>query len=98
MKHIAAAVLVAVLLALIVPAHADDIDLSTWTCKRFLDANSADVNVILAWLDGYYKDVDDPPIIHTEDFFANSKKLRDYCTAHPDMGFIAATDTLFERE
>jgi acid stress chaperone HdeB len=96
MKHLAAA-LAAITLAWIVPAHANDIDLSSWTCKRFLDANSADVNVILAWLDGYYKD-EDPPIIHTDDFFANSKKLKDYCTAHPDMGFIAATDTLFERE
>jgi acid stress chaperone HdeB len=92
------AMLAAIALAWIVPAHADDIDLSSWTCKRFLEANSADVNVILAWLDGYYKDEDDPPIIHTEDFFANSKKLKDYCTAHPDMGFIAAADTLFERE
>jgi len=93
-----AAALAIVTLAWSAPALADDIDLSTWTCKRFLDANSADVNVILAWLDGYYKDEDDPPVIHTQDFFANSKKLRDYCSAHPDMGFIAATDALFERE
>ena len=54
MKHFAA-VLAIVAVAWIMPAHADDIDLSTWTCKRFLDANSADVNVILAWLDGYYQ-------------------------------------------
>ncbi|HXX52139.1 MAG TPA: HdeA/HdeB family chaperone [Xanthobacteraceae bacterium] len=92
------AALAIVALAWSAPARADDIDLSNWTCKRFLDANSADVNIILAWLDGYYKDEDDPPVIHTQDFFANSKKLRDYCAAHPDMGFIAATDALFERE
>jgi acid stress chaperone HdeB len=97
MKHFATA-LVVVTLAWMAPAHADDIDLSTWTCQRFLDANSADVSVILAWLDGYYKNEDDPPIIHTGDFFANSKKLKDYCGAHPDIGFIAATDALFERE
>jgi len=97
MKHFATA-LVVVTLAAMAPAHADDIDLSTWTCQRFLDANSADVSVILAWLDGYYKNEDDPPIIHTGDFFANSKKLKDYCGAHPDIGFIAATDALFERE
>jgi acid stress chaperone HdeB len=97
MKRFAAALAI-VALAWFAPARAEDIDLSSWTCKRFLDANSADVNIILAWLDGYYKDEDDPPVIHTEDFFANSKKLRDYCSAHPDMGFIAATDALFERE
>jgi len=92
------AALAFVTLAWSAPARAEDIDLSTWTCKRFLDANSADVNIILSWLDGYYKTEDDPPVIHTGDFFANSKKLKDYCAAHPDMGFIAATDTLFERE
>jgi acid stress chaperone HdeB len=92
------AALAAVTLAWSAPARAEDIDLANWTCKTFLESNSADVNIILAWLDGYYKDEDDPPVIHTGDFFANSKKLKDYCTVHPDMGFIAATDTLFERE
>ena len=79
-------------------AAAEDIDLAAWSCKQFLSASKEDVGVILAWLDGYYKNEDDPPIIHTGDFFANSKKLKDYCGAHPDIGFIAATDALFERE
>jgi acid stress chaperone HdeB len=40
----------------------DQIDLSSWTCKRFLDASSADANMVIAWLDGYYKHENDPPI------------------------------------
>ena len=54
------------------PAVADEIDLSTWSCKKFMSASKEDVGVILAWLDGYYTDEDDPPTIDTG-------KLRDQC-------------------
>ncbi len=97
MKAIAG-VIAAGVLAWSAPCHADDIDLSTWTCQKFMSANSADVAIILAWLDGYYKDEDDPPVILTHQFSENSKKLAEYCTAHPDIGLITATDKLFQKE
>jgi acid stress chaperone HdeB len=97
MKILAAA-FAAAMLAWSVPALADDIDLSTWTCQQFLSANSADVNIIMAWLDGYYKDEDDPPLIDAHQFPENSKKLAEYCAAHPDIGLITATDKLFQKE
>lgn len=81
-----------------VPAMAEDIDLSAWTCKQFLSASKEDVGVILAWLDGYYKDEDDPPVIDTTKFVDNAKKLGEYCAAHPDIGLITATDKLFQKE
>jgi acid stress chaperone HdeB len=80
------------------PARADDIDLSTWTCRQFQAASRDDTSVILAWLDGYYKDEDDPPVINTTQFVANAKKLGEYCSAHPDIGLITATDKLFQKE
>ena len=80
------------------PAMAEDIDLSTWTCQKFQSASKDDVGVILAWLDGYYKDEDDPPVIDSSQFAANAKKLGDYCAAHPDVGLITATDKLFQKE
>jgi acid stress chaperone HdeB len=80
------------------PALADDIDLSTWTCKQFQSASKENIGVILAWLDGYYKDEDDPPVIDTTKFIDNAKKLGDYCAAHPDDGLITATDKLFQKE
>jgi acid stress chaperone HdeB len=80
------------------PARADDIDLSTWTCRQFQAASKEDAGVILAWLDGYYKDEDDPPVIDTTQFAANAKKLSEYCSAHPDIGLITATDKLFQKE
>lgn len=79
-------------------ASAEQIDLSTWTCKKFQSASKDDVGVILAWLDGYYKGENDPPVFDTDKFVANAKRLGEYCAAHPDMGLITAADTLFEKK
>jgi acid stress chaperone HdeB len=76
-------------------ASAEDIDLSTWTCKKFQSADKETIGIILTWLDGYYKDQDDPPIIETDAFVENAKKLGKYCSDHPDIGLITAADKLF---
>jgi acid stress chaperone HdeB len=80
------------------PAMAEDIDLSAWTCKQFLSAGKEDVGVILAWLDGYYKEEDEPPVIDTAALVVKAKKLGQYCAEHPDSDLISATDKLFQRE
>ena len=36
--------------------HAVVIDLSMVTCQEFLTSNRDEIRIILAWLDGYYKD------------------------------------------
>ena len=79
------------------PASATSIDLSTWTCAKFQAADKDDIGVILAWMDGYYRGEDDPPVIDTEKFVANAKKLGEYCAAHPDTGIITAADELFAK-
>ena len=79
-------------------ASADDIDLAAWTCKQFLDASKEDVGVILAWLDGYYREEDEPPVINTEQLVAKAKKLGQYCAAHPDDDLISVTDKLFQKQ
>jgi acid stress chaperone HdeB len=97
MKTVAVA-LVAIVLLWSSPGEAADINLSDWTCRQFLSVNKDDLAVIVAWLDGYYKDEDDPPVIDTTQFAANAKKLGDYCAAHPQLGLITATDKLFQKE
>ena len=79
-------------------AKASEIDLSTWTCKQFQSASRDETTLILAWLDGYYRAEDDPPVVDTDQLGTNAKKLNAYCTAHPDAKLITAADTLFERE
>jgi len=78
-------------------ASATSIDLSTWSCAKFQSADKEDIGVILAWMDGYYRGEDDPPIIDTEKFVANAKKLGEYCAAHPETGIITAADELFAK-
>jgi|ERR1700722_6619634 acid stress chaperone HdeB len=78
-------------------ASASSIDLSTWTCAKFQAADKDDIGVILAWMDGYYRGEDDPPVIDTEKFVANAKKLGEYCAAHPETGIITAADELFAK-
>ena len=90
-----APLVVAALLLAASLAAASVIDLSTITCKDFLQSSKDDVGVTLAWLDGYYKGEDDPPIIDTDRFVANARKLGEYCAAHPEVGLITATDHLF---
>jgi acid stress chaperone HdeB len=81
-----------------VPAVAEEIDLSTWTCKQFQSATKEEVGIILSWLDGYYKEEDDPAVIDTDSFVENAKKLGTYCSSHPDSGLITATDKLFKQQ
>lgn len=95
MKRLAVGLAAASLFAWCNVASAEQIDLSTWTCKKFQAADKEEIGIILAWLDAYYKDEDDPAIIDTDRFVANAKKLGEYCSGHPDIGLITATDKLF---
>jgi acid stress chaperone HdeB len=92
-----AGALVAALLIGLTPAVANVIDLSTWSCAKFQAADKEDIGVILAWLDGYYRNEGDPPVIDTDTLVTNAKKLGQYCAAHPEIGLITAADELFSK-
>jgi acid stress chaperone HdeB len=92
MKRTIAALLI---FGLIPPSHAVVIDLSMMTCQEFLATNKDEIRIIWAWLDGYYKDEQDPPIIDTNTLADNLKKLDEYCAANPTIHLITATNKLF---
>jgi acid stress chaperone HdeB len=77
------------------PAHAAKVDFAKITCKEFFDTHKADANMLLAWLNGYYREDDDPPVFDIEEFKADAKKLADYCTAHPNDSVTKAADEAF---
>jgi acid stress chaperone HdeB len=97
MKMLVVALALAVLLG-IARAAANEISLFDWTCKQFQVASKDDVSIIAAWLDGYYRAEDDPPVIDKDQLAANAKKLGEYCATHQDVKLITAAATLFERE
>jgi len=41
------------------PAHAVKWDLSTMTCKQFLESGEDNIAVVLTWMDGWYKGDED---------------------------------------
>ena len=75
--------------------HAAVIDLSMMTCQEFLASNKDEVRIIWAWLDGYYTDEQEAPIIDINTMVDNLKKLNEYCDANPAVGLITATNKLF---
>jgi acid stress chaperone HdeB len=90
-----ALVAAAVTLAVASPAHAQQWDLKTVNCQAFLGFDKNTTNILLAWLDAYYKDEDDPPIIDLNKYLENAQKLGEYCRANPSLSLITATDKLF---
>lgn len=87
-----AAAAAAMLAALPLPAAAQSLDLSTIKCKDFLQSGKENIAVIITWLDGYYKEKDDPPVIDLANFSTKSEKLAKYCAENPDNGLITAAD------
>jgi acid stress chaperone HdeB len=91
------AAFIAAALALATPAYAEKWDLSTISCHEFLSMDKNTVNILLAWVDAYYRDDDDAPVIDMDKYLGNAAKLGSYCRANPDVGLITATDKLFEK-
>jgi acid stress chaperone HdeB len=84
--------LIAAAMLLAAPAGAANLDLSTVKCKEFLSSGQDNIAVIITWLDGYYKEKDDPPIINFDKFGANSEMLAKFCAENPENGLITAAD------
>jgi acid stress chaperone HdeB len=76
-------------------SHAVVIDLSMMTCQEFLATDKDEIRIIWAWLDGYYKDEQDLPIMDTNTMVDNLKKLNEFCAANPTVRLITVTNRLF---
>jgi acid stress chaperone HdeB len=51
--------------------------------------------LLLAWLNGYSREESDPPVVNTEEFADEARKLRAYCVAHPQTTMSTAADEIF---
>lgn len=89
--------LCAVLLASAAPAFADQIDLSTVTCKQLFEGPQDRIPLVLFWLDAYYRDEDSPPVIDFDKMKADAEKLGTYCAKNQSTGLITAADAVFEK-
>jgi acid stress chaperone HdeB len=91
------AIAAAALLAAATPAHAQKVDLSTITCKQFLEMSKENIGLILMWMAGYYADEDASPVVDFDKMKEDAGKLADYCAKNPTVGLItAAEETIAE--
>jgi acid stress chaperone HdeB len=79
-------------------AQKQQFDLSTVTCKQFLEYNKDNMSLMLMWLDGYYSEDDAPPIVDFDKMGENSKKLGEYCSKNPGHSVITAADKTLAKD
>jgi acid stress chaperone HdeB len=95
--NIFSAIAIAAVLVAVTPVQAQKVDLSTITCKQFLEMNKESVGLILMWMAGYYADQDAPPVVDFEKMKEDAAKLAAYCGKNPSVGLItAAEETIAE--
>ncbi len=76
------------------PAHAVVLDLSTMSCKQFIEGGDDEIKMVLTWMDGWYKGDEDEAIIDTEVFVANAKKFGAFCAANPSISIVNAAEKI----
>ena len=87
--------LVAAGLALsVAPANAVVLDLSTMTCKQFIESDADAIKMVLTWMDGWYKGDSDEAIIDTDAFVENAKKFGTFCAQNPSISIVNAAEKI----
>jgi len=77
-----------------VPAKAVVLDLSTMTCKQFIEGGDDEIKMVLTWMDGWYKGDEDEAIIDTDVFVDNAKKFGTFCAANPTISIVNAAEKI----
>src|ERR1700732_4999931 len=83
---------VAILMVSVSSGRAETIDLSTLSCKQFLESGDDGIKMVLTWMDGWYKGDEDNAIIDTDVFVENAKKFGTYCGTNPNVSIVTAAD------
>jgi acid stress chaperone HdeB len=94
MKTMSVSLFAAALLLASAPAHAVVLDLSTMTCKQFIEGGDDEIKMVLTWMDGWYKGDEDEAIIDTDVFVANAKKFGTFCAANPSISIVNAAEKI----
>jgi acid stress chaperone HdeB len=94
MKTTAALVIAAGLMLSSTPSHAVVLDLSTMSCKQFLEGGDDTIKMVLTWMDGWYKGDSDEAIIDTDVFVENAKKFGSFCGKNPNISIVNAAEKI----
>jgi acid stress chaperone HdeB len=94
MKTTVSTLFAAALMLSSMPAHAVVLDLSTLTCKQFIEGGDDEIKMVLTWMDGWYKGDEDEAIIDTDVFVDNAKKFGAFCAANPTISIVNAAEKI----
>jgi acid stress chaperone HdeB len=94
MKTTGALLFAAGLLFAPAPARAVVLDLSTMSCKQFVEASQDEIKMVLTWMDGWYKGDSDEAIIDTDVFVENAKKFGAFCGRNPTVSIVTAAEKI----
>jgi acid stress chaperone HdeB len=94
MKTTVSMLFAAALVLTSLPAHAVVLDLSTLTCKQFVEGGDDEIKMVLTWMDGWYKGDQDEAIIDTDVFVDNAKKFGAFCAANPTISIVNAAEKI----
>lgn len=95
MKKLSILLLATALLAPL-PLKAQQLDLSTVTCKDFVTSDKETIGLILMWLEGFYSDQDAKPIVDFDKMKTDGGKLGEYCGKNPSHSLITAADEVVD--
>ena len=76
------------------PANAVVLDLSTMSCKQFVESGDDSIKMVLTWMDGWYKGDSDEAIIDTNVFVDNAKKFGAFCGKNPTVSIVNAAEAV----
>jgi acid stress chaperone HdeB len=94
MKTTGALLLAAGLMLSPVPARAVVLDLSTMSCKQFVESSPDEIKMVLTWMDGWYKGDSEEAIIDTDVFVENAKKFGAFCGKNPTLSIVTAAEKI----
>jgi acid stress chaperone HdeB len=94
MKSIGAVLFAGAMAVSSAPADAVVLDLSTMTCKQFVEGDPDEIKMVLTWMDGWYKGDSDEAVIDTDVFVANAKKFGAFCGANPTISIVNAAEKI----
>jgi len=87
----------AVALLATAPASAQVVDMNTVTCKDFTGFNKDTTFAIVMWLDAYYRDEDDAPIINFDKMAQKAGQLGAYCATNPTHSLTTAAEPIMSK-
>ena len=87
-------VALAIALMTVGSASAQIVNMNTVTCNDFIGFKRDTAFAIVMWLDAYYRDEDDPPIIEFEKMRHKAARLTVSCSQNPTHSLTTAAERI----